>query len=226
MTQQFSSVAKDRLFYDRFKYSITFALAEVSALRELDHDRIDALIVRRNLWREQRSSSLMPMITGRNWRKITQPTIQDLHELATLLLTATAEFKLVVSVDTGWVYTNSLDLIDQLDAVKSLQEKSYARAVIDRPKGTIKLKNSVHGFRSYFKTDKMTVEQKKRLAQFLFNHTDQVRISPSLAQWIDNKFLRAQDYFFIDYNSEQWLTMLSLVQPGLIRKTLQIIPAK
>jgi hypothetical protein len=53
-----------------------------------------------------------------------------------------------------------------------------------------------------------------------------VRLSPALTQWIDLKFTRTQDYFFIDYNTTAWLTMLSLVTPGLIRKTLQIIPAK
>jgi hypothetical protein len=31
------------------------------------------------------------------------------------------------------------------------------------------------------------------------------------------------DHYFIDYNDEQWLTMLSLIRPGLIRQTQQIV---
>jgi hypothetical protein len=52
---------------------------------------------------------------------------------------------------------------------------------------------------------------------------DEVRISPALAEWVDTPFNRTQDYFFVDYNAETWLTMLSLVRPGLIRKTVQIV---
>jgi hypothetical protein len=51
-TRPFKTVAKDRLFYDQFEYCIGFHLDEVSALRELDHVRIDDLIQRRKAWRE------------------------------------------------------------------------------------------------------------------------------------------------------------------------------
>ena len=101
----------------------------------------------------------------------------------------------------------------------------YTRAVVGRPKNTIRLKDPRHQWRSYFKIGKLTAEQKTQLVNFLANqHT--VRLSPALTQWVDLKFTRTQDYFFIDYNEPVWLTMLSLVSPGLIRKTLQIIPAK
>jgi hypothetical protein len=95
---------------------------------------------------------------------------------------------------------------------------------VNRPKNTIRLKDPQHQWRSYFKIGKLTTEQKTQLVNFLANQSD-IRISPALTQWIDLKFTRTQDYFFVDYNTTTWLTMLSLVTPGLIRKTLQIIPA-
>jgi hypothetical protein len=48
-------------------------------------------------------------------------------------------------------------------------------------------------------------------------------VSPALTEWIAEPFNRTQDYFFVDYNSESWLTMLGLIRPGLIRKTVQIV---
>jgi hypothetical protein len=64
------------------------------------------------------------------------------------------------------------------------------------------------------------------LVKFLQNHQNTVRLSPALTQWLPLSFNRTQDYFFVDYDSPLWLTMLALVHPGLIRKTMQIIQAK
>jgi hypothetical protein len=101
----------------------------------------------------------------------------------------------------------------------------YSRAVVGRPRNTIQLRNPKYQWRSYFKVGKLTAEQKAHLKNFLANQPD-IRISPALTQWINFKYTRTQDYFFIDYNESVWLTMLGLVQPGLIRKTLEIIPTK
>jgi hypothetical protein len=43
---------------------------------------------------------------------------------------------------------------------------------------------------------------------------------------LDDPFLRTQDYFFVDHDTASWSSMLSLVRPGIIRKTLQIVTAK
>jgi hypothetical protein len=73
---------------------------------------------------------------------------------------------------------------------------------------------------------KITDEQKNALKNFLKNQQESARLSPALAHWITISFNRTQDYFFIDHSEMSWLTMLGLVRPGLIRKTMQIIPAK
>ena len=119
-------------------------------------------------------------------------------------------------------YLLNLIILDQFDF---LTKKYYSQAKVDRPKNTIKLKNPKHQFRSYFKITKLTDVQKTHLTGFLLNQKT-VRLSPALDEWIVGAFNRTQDYFFIDHNEMSWLTMLSLVRPGLIRKTQQIIPAK
>jgi hypothetical protein len=224
-------IFKDRLFYSRFELSIGFYIDEASCLRELTHEAIDSTIERRRTWQEiaqhrwKKSNNAFGNILSRRTRAITDTTVENLHNLAEVLLTSTVDFKLVVSINHGYVYTNDQYLIDQLADLEYLKQKTYTQAVIARPKNTIELRKPRHKFRSYFNTTKITAEQKSHLVDFLKNQTD-VRTSPSLTHWLDSAFHRTQDYFFIDYNHESWLTMLGLVRPGLIRKTMQIIQAK
>ena len=232
-TPQFKIVKKDRLYYDQFEYCLGFHLDEVSCLRVLDHDHIDRSIANRKQWREiaqQRwlnSRQKHGIGLSRQYRReITEKTVEDLHGLATTLIDTDSEFKLVVSVSQGYVYTNDLALIDQLDHRPELTNKTYTCAEISRPKNTIQLKNPRHSYRSYLQTTKLNVQQKQQLVNFFHNQQDQVRLSPALKSWISQSFNRTQDYFFVDYNSPSWLTMLSLVQPGIVRKTMHIIPAK
>ena len=232
LNQKFKPVVKDRLYYDRFVYCIGFHLDEVNCLRLLDHDKIDQFIERRQVWREiaqqrwvngQQNKST---ILAHRWKTITEKTVKDLHGLAEVLLTTKVDFKLVVTVNQGYIYFNDLTFIDQIDQLPQLTHKDYSQAKIDRPKNTIRLKNSSYQYRSYFKITKLSPEKKTALTNFLQNQQQNVRLSPSLVKWISHPFTRTQDYFFIDYNTESWLTMLGLVHPGIIRKTLEIIPAK
>ena len=228
----FKPVVKDRLFYDRFEYCIRFHLEEVNCLRTLDHAHIDRMIERRIAWRridqslpQSKSAHMTTTMLSNRSNKITHATVKHLHVLADVLLTTPATFKLVVSVFTGYVYTNDLTLIDQLAKLPGMSHLEYNQAVVGRAKNTVALKNPQHQWRSYLKINKLSIEQKTHLKNFLANQPA-VRASPALQQWMDAKLIRTQDYFFIDYNETAWLTMLSLVQPGLIRKTLQIVPAK
>lgn len=228
---KFKSVVKDRLFYNRFEYCISFRLDEISCLRELSHENIDQFIKRRQIWREisqQRIANAGNRISivGRRHKPITEDTVKNLHVLAETLLSCNSDYKLVVSVDQGYVYTDDLSLLDRVDQLPFLQYKDYSRAKVDRPANTIRLKNPRHKFRSYFRLVKLTNDQKQQLVKFLKNQQASIRTSPALTHWFDISFTRTQDYFFVDYDSELWLTMLALVHPGIVRKTMHIIPAK
>lgn len=225
----FKPVVKDRLFYDRFLYCVSFHLDEISCLRILDHDQINDQIRRRKQWREiaQRRWATMGQnsttILARRTRDITEKTLADLHVLTDVLLTADADFKLVVSVDQGYVYTSDLDLIEQISALEPLQQIQHSRVEINRPKNTIRLKKSQYDFRSYFKTTNLTQDQKDNLVKFLLNQQSQIRLSPALSEWVNWPHNRTQDYFFVDHHTQNWLTLLALTVPGVIRKTMQII---
>jgi len=231
-TLKFKPVRKDQLFYDQFEYCIGFHLDEISCLRVLDHAHIDDMIERRKQWREIAQQRWVAgrqkhgIIMSRRWKDITEKTVADLHALAEVLLTTSVDFKLVVSVNQGYVYTNDLALLKKLDAIPQLIYKNYTQAHIVRPKNTIQLKNPQFHFRTYFAMCKLSPEQRYSLEEFLIAQNSYVRLSPALARWVDQSFNRTQDYFFVDHDTQSWCTMLSLVHPGIVRKTMHIIPAK
>lgn len=229
-THKFKPVLKDQLFYNKFEYAVNFAMPEVTALREISHEHIDYVIERRKIWREvaqQRwgfTQANTPL--SRLSRQFTDQMVQNLHDFADFLMAQTVDFKLVVSVDTAWLYSNDLDLINTVSYLPYVKNPDFSQAVVDRPRNTIKLKRTDYQWRSYFRAVKLTNEQKDNLERFLTSQAAHIRCSPALVDWMAFPFNRVHDYFFVDYNGETWLTMLALVQPGLIRKTMQIIPAK
>jgi hypothetical protein len=222
--QKFKPVAKDRLFYSRFQYCVAFDLAEVTALRELDHTRIDCVIERRIEWRKITATVGQKNILSRSSRKITLDTVAHLHQLTDVLMLSAEDHKLVTSINSAWVYTNDMILIDNLSNLPFLQDKKYTQALVNRPRDTIQLQNPRHQQRSYWRCVKLTVQEKNNLKNFFDNQPD-IRPSPGLQEFFNSPFHRTQDYFFMDYNDSAWLTMIALIHPGLIRKTSQLISA-
>jgi len=228
---KFKSIVKDRLFYDQYHYCIGFHLDEVSCLRELNHQYIDVIIDRRRQWREislQRWTNAVQSnknIVTRRAKEITDENVANLHALTDVLLRSRVDFKLVTSVSSAWIYTNNIKLIKQLGEIDFLICKTYTEAVVDRPKNTIKLKYPNHKYRSYLKCVKLTDEEKTHLCNFFANQQRHARIGPALLKWMSERYHRTQDYFFIDHDEENWLVMLSLIKPGMIRKTVELIAA-
>lgn len=233
-TLKFNTVTKDRLFYNQYEYCVGFRLTEVSCLKIIDHDYVDIVLARRIEWRDLhrqrqqagRGGIGFPSIHTRLAVRpiITKETAKNLHDLVDLLLSTTDSFKLVTSVDRAWIYTNNLVLLEQINLVTALEDKFYTQAVINRPVDSIRLKKSQYAYRSYFRTQKITAQQKNQIDQFLNNQQGAVRVSPALTEWLAGGYLRTQDYFFIDHAGESWLLLLALVHPGLLRKTVNIIP--
>jgi hypothetical protein len=218
---KFVAVQKDQFFYGRYEYCFGFTLAEANILRNLNHESIDSRLDQRIEWRETARKRFQ---SDGGWNKITPQIREDLHNVCDAILQSGVDYKLVVTTHFGWLYTNSITLIKQLMKFRCLSGMTYTQAVINRPKNTILLKNSPHQSRSYFYNLKLTEQEKHNLKNFFSNQKEHVRISPSLANFLYEKpYQRIQEYFFIDYVGDQWLTMLSLIRPGLFRKTLAII---
>jgi len=216
-------VLKDRLFYNKFNYCISFTLDEITVLsRPVTHYDIDRLIDRRNEYRRQYSRSARPYKAPDISLKIRQ----QLHELADILITSNEDYKFNTSYRVIWLYTNSETLIKDLANLEFINKIKVSEAVINRPMGTVKLKNPEHTHRSYFRFLRPTVDDRRKIVNFLDTHSAHIKPSPALSRYLLNDgFPFILEYFFIDYTGESWITMLTLLYPGLIRKTLPIIPA-
>jgi hypothetical protein len=219
----FKPVPSDRLFYDRWQYCISFRLDEVNCLRySLDAEKIDELLTRREMWRERVRNRWPQNNFVRPHELITDTTREVLYAFADFLKMASDPYKMVISMNQCWIYSNSTLFLERIERLPFVNHSKFTEAVIVRPRDTVAVKHPNHNYRSYFRNTKLNNEEKDRILCFLQNQSD-IRISPALTEWIVTPFNRTQDYFFVDYNTESWLTMLSLVCPGLIRKTVQIV---
>ena len=213
----------DRLFYDHWQYCISFRLDEVNCLRySLDAEKIDELLTRREMWRDRVRQRWPKNNFVRPHSPITDGTRETLHAFADFLKLTTDPYKMVISVNQCWIYSNSTNLLERINRLPFVRNTKFTESVIVRPKNTVALKNPEHRYRSYFRTVKLTEQERQQIMTFLQGQNN-VRISPALKQWMSTPFNRIHDYFFVDYDLESWLTMLSLVRPGLIRRTVKIV---
>lgn len=200
-------------------------MPELSSLRGLDHAEIDRLIAYRNTWKVRNPNF------GGSWRarrqEITDEEKANCHLLCDFLLARQDQFKLTISTDWAYVYSNSLSLLRELEALDYVLPLNLKQAVIDRPRDTLLIRNSQHQLRSYFRAQRITHEQKTNLSNFLKNQTD-VRLGPGLAEFIsDNqKYHYMNDNNFIDHDGQGILLMLEMVLPRSIRKTVKLIRDK
>jgi len=220
---KFKPVSSDRLFYDHWQYCIKFRLEEVNCLRySLEAEDIDALLTRREVWRDRVRQRWPQNNFVRPHEPITDTTREILYAFADFLKLATVPYKMVISVNQCWIYSNDVIFLERIERLPFVTCAKFTESQIVRPRNTVAVKNPHHRYRSYFRNTKLNPDEKDRILTFLQGQAD-VRISPALTDWISTPFNRTQDYFFVDYNAESWLTMLSLVRPGLIRKTVQIV---
>ena len=124
-----------------------------------------------------------------------------------------------------YVYTNDQNLIGRMErtGVGRLVETTQAQ-IAGKP-GTLILKNPRYRYRTYLRELRLEPHVADSVQNFLSNQQS-VRLSPSLKWWIDQGYYRALSYYFIDHDDPGVLTMLSMIDPRLIRKTVPITAAK
>ena len=160
-----------------------------------------------------------------HWQEkpITDQTLNGLLLVADVLRSTKEDHRMVLNSDIIRIYTNSTDLLEQLSQLPVAEHQRVTKAVINRPRNTVILKNSPYQHRAYFKCAKITVEQKDNLMAFLENNQEHLRLSPAFAYWKQMPHTRLREYFFLDLHNDSHLSFLSLVCPGIIRKTVSIL---
>lgn len=206
----FKDCVRDRLFYDQYEFGYHMHLKGAAALRVLTHDAVSSFIGRRNA-------------NARVWRR--EPINDDwaarLHDMCNILAGFEEPCKRIVYTDWLYVYSNHLR---DLESIMAFAVHGHGvRARVELPRDVVLLENPQHQYRSYFRGRMLNHEQGQVLRRFLLNRGDCYRLTPQLRErLLVSQHFYVQDYFFIDHNDLRDLTMLNLVAPGIIRKTLPI----
>jgi hypothetical protein len=200
-----------------------FVVIEAGALRQLDHAHIDRFIGIRRRWQD-RFRKVNP---GGSWHlgqneDITDKSVGILHELCDMLQKETRGYKLMICSDWIYVYSNDRDLLDDFGRVARCKMQDLKQVKLQGSPDSVNLKTASHAWRSFFcgcRVEKKTIES---MVAFLDNQPD-VRLSPALKHCIKHGWSQFERWYFVDHNDRTLVTMLSLIGPGLIRKTVPIV---
>ena len=217
---------RSSLYYDQYQWCITINISEASCLRYLDASKFENAIRNAKYWAEK------DVWTDRAW-SMTKETA--LRETRNVLLSETAPFKTVVNFNTVSIYTNRRGLADRLVNLGNdeVRMRLVRQAVISKPAGVIQLQESKYAYRTYLRERRINLDQRNMLANFLNSRKDTLRVSPALDNWVNGKFIGyirnhsySRSYYFVDHDHPNEGTMLSLVLPGIVRKTMPIETTK
>ena len=216
---------RSSLYYAQYEWCITINISEANCLRYLEPAEFTRAIRNAKHWAEN------DKWTDRAW-SITKETA--LYETRDLLLSETEPFKTVVSFNTVSIYTNHPDLADRLINIDNdgVRLRLVRQAAITRPAGVVQLRESQYAYRTYFRERKYGLEQRTMLANFLNSRKDTLHPCDALTAWLEGgsgfRYNRnySRAHYFVDHDHPNEGTMLSLVMPGIVRKTMPIQTTK
>jgi len=216
---------RSSLFYDQYRWCITINISEASCLRYLGSAQFESAIRNAKYWAENNRW------TDRIWTRTKETALRETRDV---LLAETQPFKTVVSFNTVSIYTNRRKLADRLIDLGNdgVILRLVREAVISKPAGVIQLQESRYAYRTYFRERKYTRDQRDMLKNFLESRRDTLRVSPALNDWIIGNvgyilnLNYSRSHFFVDHDHPNEGTMLSLVMPGIVRKTMPIETTK
>ena len=215
------------LFYQRWRYCIRGFQPEFFCLRAMDHGRIDRVVSARRDW-GRRMSSRQPGSWYWEAMEITEQDVMNLHRMCDFLQADTRERKVVISGSWFYIYTNDVTLISDISHLPWLdQDKMRVTEVhLQGQPGAVTLRRARHQLRSYFRSILFDDQRRHNLTRLLAQQ-EHIRLSPSLQYWVEqSRWHRTYDYHFIDHDDASIITLLALIEPRLIRRTLPIVEHK
>ena len=216
---------RSSLYYDQYEWCITINISEAPCLRYLGSAQFESAIRNAKHWAEN------DRWTDRTWNMTKETALRETRDV---LLAETMPFKTVVSFNTVSIYTNRRRLADRLADLGNdgIHRRLVREAVISKPAGVIQLQESRYAYRTYFRERKYTRDQRDMLKNFLDSRRDTLRVSPALSDWVTGNvgyilnLNYSRSHFFVDHDHPNEGTMLSLVMPGIVRKTMPIETTK
>jgi len=218
---------RSSLYYNQYEWCVTFNIAEANCLRYLDSKKFEQALHSAKKWRQEIVS--YAQLPSERWTDEKERTLRRARDC---LLAETDPFKTVVSYNILCAYTNHPGLADHLQA-DGFELRLVRQALLTKPANVVQLRESQYAYRTYFRERRINLEQRNLLANFLNSRRDTLRVSPALDNWANGKFIgyvRNRSYsrahYFVDHDHPNEGTMISLVLPGMVRKTMPIQTTK
>lgn len=211
---KFDPVSRDRMFYDKYEYGICISLEEAGCLRAKTTAGVLEAIRYRNHARSQYYTS-NSQITNR----------QKANLLAMLdeLNLVRDRLKIVVSFGIMYIYSNDIPALQKLADLPYVHFCNAVQAVVDRPRDVVVISNPKFKYRSYFKEKVLEEHERDRLLNFLESRKDIFRVTSTLKNNLNRYRVHwLARHLFVEHNDPKDITMLSLVMPGIIRKTVSV----
>ncbi len=211
---KFDPVSRDRRFYDQYEYGICVSVSEAGCLRAKSHQELDQLISYRNRAR----SNFAPLRES-----ISQKTRDDLFAVFDKLELVRDRIKLVVSYNIMYIYSNDIPALEHLAGLAQVNFNNAVQSVVNKPRDVVLINNPKFKYRSYFRDKILEPVECERLINFIDSRQGVYGVTRTLKASLkryNTHYL--QRHLFVEHNDPKDITMLSLVVPGLIRKTLPV----
>lgn len=221
---------RTKLWFDRFSYRVKLFLPECSALRTLDHDKIDRVIASRRDW-GRRIQQAHPGSWSRSWVKsqITEEQVANLHVFCSFLLQDERPRKMVITGNVLYLYSTQPDLLEEAKSLPCFSpQRQYPieQVILVGQPDTVRLKKANHRYRTYLRHSRVDQQQLAGLRAFL-SAQENVRVGPALQSALDmpnTKWLF--DYYFVDHDDASMITMLNMILGRSVRSTQPIVEDK
>lgn len=209
---KFDPASRDRMFYDKYEYGICISLEEAGCLRANSSAGVLEAIRYRNHARSKYYSS-----------QITKKQKENLLAMFSELEPVRDQLKLVISFGIMYIYSNNASVLQKLADLPYVNFCNAVQAVIDRPRDVVVISNPKFKYRSYFKEKVLEEHERDRLLNFLESRKDVFRVTNTLKHTLNRYRIHwLPRHLFVEHNDPRDITMLSLVMPGIIRKTVSV----
>lgn len=210
---EYKTIERDRLFFDQYHYSLCFILPDCGVLRETSEAKLLKLID----WRNQSRRSW-----GRN-DQISDVATANLLAMWHLLDQHKDQIKFTCSFNRVYLYSNNAALLESVANQPYTRVKYGQHAVVVLPRDVVLKKNPQFKLRSYFKDCNMEQHQQELLRNFLVSRRDIYGFTSSFRLHLARpRWFFVQRHQWIEHNDPADITMVSLVVPGLFRKTVPV----
>jgi len=215
-------VATSQLYFGQYQHCLSFGMLYSGQMRNLDPEEILANI----RWKNSKTVGWF----SQDRAPFTQEE-RTVAELACLVLaselrSAAEPFRRMCYWASQSIYSNDHAWLTRLAQLPGMSNQLLSTAVVSRPHNQIQLKQSDWAWRSYFREQHLDQTATAHLRDFFHSRGDYFRITESFQHRLAQTKFYMQRWQFVDHHSEADVTMLTMFQPGLVRKTIPITVTK